>query len=136
MIRNKDRIGPDGLHDLARNDASATAVDLHEIAFVDAKFLREQGMHFAQRLRDTGHQRTDSPRLRARKIVGHNTASRENNRIFAIRLLRRWPPFHGMKMGFAIGMLKFIAFVKPRRTRMSGPDMAKDAICSRRCGPT
>ena len=81
VVGNEHRVGPDRLDDVhLRHDRRAPCRDLCPVTRLDGVRLRQARMHLDLGLGILLDERTDAPGLRAREIVAHDAAGREQQR--------------------------------------------------------
>src|SRR4029453_17136485 len=90
VIRDEDRVGPDGRHDVrTEGDRAPTSLGRRPLAVRYTELRGEARMHLDARLRILTDERTDSSCLRPGQELAHDTPGGQVNRIVLARIVDR-----------------------------------------------
>src|SRR5262249_4641521 len=129
MVRDEDSVRPDGAHyHRLQYNVGAARGNLHPVAAGDSVLGREPRVQFQLRFGILIHQPADTARLRARKVLAYDAASREIDGKVVIHWISALAPGEAHKASLAIGMEESAVLEQPRRPRMvkrwAGPENA------------
>src|SRR5262245_57178026 len=109
VIRNKDRIWPNGSYNQNREDTlAATRYNPNTLSIIDLQFRCQLRMHFYVRFGTLLHQKPNAPGLIPRKILINDTTTRQYQRELLVRNFFGRVVFNGMKLRFSVRMIKTI----------------------------
>ena len=103
MIWNENRIGPNrGYHHCSQCKCSSPGFNRGQIAISNAETLGKARVHLDPGFRILIDERTDAASLGSGKILAHDTAGSEYDRVFIVYVFRRRRVSRNVESGLAV----------------------------------